>query len=425
MQHPNPTWWFICCASILGILVLSAPSWRERDLQHHHIPHIQHVLKPRVMCMDLPDLTAWCEYSAYGFCMNTMSHALVQSDDPSQWGQPLPGLNELSDNFMHLDRPDASSAHDGLPYRSFLQGAYASPQENAQKTPGLTVIAALDDDWRGGNLFHFSTTMMVAWLAKLHPLQFDGKIDNVLILKPRVQFTDFQAGLCSVIFGSNTSFMFLEELQQATPDGICFERALVLGASLTLFSGTWDSMRFRRALALAYPDPMYHLRKEMVTLFRRTEKRVIENLEDIAIESERATGLKSQIVQFSGTTPFHDQLQVMSGTALFITAHGATIPLAMFMPASSAVVEICGYKFNYILYERAVLSMGHFHFRYTASRSEIVSVDTTPFVALGSAACFADAACMETVKDASMNINLERFRSYLDAASDASSAHVL
>ena len=50
--------------------------------------------------------------------------------------------------------------------------------------------------------------------------------------------------------------------------------------------------------------------------------------------------LQVQVVEFNTSTSFHEQLQVISGTGVFISVHTSNLANAQFLPPGAAVFEI-------------------------------------------------------------------------------------
>lgn len=50
--------------------------------------------------------------------------------------------------------------------------------------------------------------------------------------------------------------------------------------------------------------------------------------------------LQVRVVEFNTTTSFHEQLQVIAGTGVFISVHTSNLANAQFLPPGAAVFEI-------------------------------------------------------------------------------------
>lgn len=79
-----------------------------------------------------------------------------------------------------------------------------------------------------------------------------------------------------------------------------------------------------------------------ISLFSRTQDRLILNEKDFIKELERNYGLPVKLVQLE-TLKFNEIIEIMSNSLISIGLHGAALIFAMFMPRNSILIELFPY----------------------------------------------------------------------------------
>ena len=136
--------------------------------------------------MDLADHTSFCIYSST-LCVEKGAVLIV--DETAKEVKEVGSEDELSDNFMHLDGPANPSEY--LPYCAFMR-ALIVPSANLPWSYFARVALLAFDDPSDCNLFHFETTLMVAWAVQMREADMALGFDAMLIFKPRAQLSNMQ-----------------------------------------------------------------------------------------------------------------------------------------------------------------------------------------------------------------------------------------
>ncbi len=83
----------------------------------------------------------------------------------------------------------------------------------------------------------------------------------------------------------------------------------------------------------------------------------------------RSFGIEPKVVIWDGGTSFHDQVELLSNTGVFIAAHGAGLMNTIFLPPGAAVIEIFPPHVKHVLYERVAHYAGVYHFKVRPVRA--------------------------------------------------------
>jgi hypothetical protein len=311
--------------------------------------------------------------------------------DNDRDGEKITGSNEMSDNWLHTTRPDYSGH--GLPHRSLLGGIYRSSsyldQTGIRIVPGVSAIASFDFN-AVGNIYHFASSVMVGFLARIYYLDRNSSIndrhknivelndkgfDNAIFLAHRHQMSDWALAVARLALGGDVHMSYSPDLADlASRAPVCFEKAVVLGKSINIFSGTWDAVRFREVVTAQLGVTF---RKDTITLcLRRNVRRLFDHGALVDLLESKSRGLPVKVAYFEDLT-FLEQVLLMSRTAILVAVHGAGLTNSIFLPVGAAVLEISPFRFNYNLYERIAMNAGLVYVRYVTSFGEISYAGST------------------------------------------------
>ncbi|KAL0050159.1 hypothetical protein WJX82_005404 [Trebouxia sp. C0006] len=126
---------------------------------------------------------------------------------------------------------------------------------------------------------------------------------------------------------------------------VSFERALVVRDIFTggvrTFLSTQDAQAFRASMYkqyyLPFPESGRPVPRVITFQRKRANRRVINEDQLVRMLREFA---EVRVVEFNTSTSFHEQLQVISGTGVFISVHTSNLANAQFLPPGAAVFEI-------------------------------------------------------------------------------------
>lgn len=385
-------------------------------------------------CFDFPDTTSFCVYHN-SFCFDRLGVIIV---DDSRDGHRINTSNVMSDNWMHLTRPEREV---GLPHRSLLNGQYRSGSylrdTGAVFLKGTTAVASFDYN-KAENIYHFASSVMVAYLARIHYIDRNETLDvrhrnlvsensvgfdRAVLLTEMSRMTDWTNRLARLVFSKGAELTYLEDISAlvaAVP--VCFERAVILGKSINIFSGTWDASRFRSLVASQHG---IQFAKEVITVcLRRPPRQLLNPKRVVSFIESMSLGLEVVSAVFEDMS-FLEQLNLISKTAVLVSVHGAGLTNSIFLPSGAAVLEISPFRFNYNLYERIAVNSGLLYVRYVASFDEMDYINSkVPDFAsvakqLTNRQCNnINPQCLEIARDVNIRIDVKRFRSYLEAALD-------
>lgn len=154
---------------------------------------------------------------------------------------------------------------------------------------------------------------------------------------------------------------------------LCSTKTVVLGLQPRIFTGPADASAFRsQAWAIAGINlekirsyDRYPPRK--ITVIGRSTTRALLHREKI-IRILKLTGLPYEYVNDIGLVPWKEQVTLMAGTGILISAHGAGLTNIMYLPAHAVVIEAFPYLMNWPLYRRLAEVMNLYYYRLPSSR---------------------------------------------------------
>lgn len=412
-------------------------------------------------CLHFGDASQFCIHRNYSLCF--INGYLAYVDDTEQEGTAYDIVNDLPDNYMHLDVTDHFSPLDAFPYRFGARPYYISPKTLAsygdavRRVAGSTAMFAVDFDF--GNIYHFASTLLLAFSARLQydlpdldeivaaeaPLLVDvesGKQPSevcsddaarkfrAILLGPENKYRDWHKNLLSIAISRCATAWTLEtlnaEIQGSSSSGdgpLCFERVYIFGKSTYLLPG----MRYAEAFRKRVVD-LFHVTYEAkyITICLRKTSRIILNNESFVafISSHAPTQFPVRVIDDFEDISFLGQVSITSSSAMFISLHGAALTNIIFMPRNAVVLELAPYRFNYWLYHRIARNFGLQYMRYTGSMDE--SVYPEPFretirtflnTPVTNRMCSQRVSnCMDILRDVDFIVNISRFKPYFESA---------
>lgn len=148
---------------------------------------------------------------------------------------------------------------------------------------------------------------------------------------------------------------------------VCAKKAVIYGGAQYAFPDWLTAWAFRRHV-YARNNLTVPTRPPMsVTILDRprTAPRHMFNPQDVR-DLVKKYGHDPNYVVWEHTS-FHDQVEMLSRTGVFISIHGAGIMNEIFLPPGSVVIEIFPVHVKHVLYERIAHYMGVYHFKVYAT----------------------------------------------------------
>ena len=294
------------------------------------------------------------------------------------------------------------------------------------------MIAKFDDD--GYNFFHWTTKISVAFLARLYEVEGFGRYahDSNRLLKKmlsgsskgfshaflfRPYSTKWQQGNAEISLGSGTKFYFEPEIKNLLHKGpICFERAIIPGASIGLGDGMLSSQIHREMAASIKGVRVAETDRNIITIFDQRFRRRFVNLEDmLRVLRKELVGTRffPTVVHFEDHDDFLTQALHMAKTRILISTHGMVLAHSMYMEPGGVVIELNGFQFNYPLYERIALNYGHYYMRHEVSLDDSKAQGYNFSHDVYSGTSFRNCSmteCYRHRRDADIRIDLHDFR---------------
>ena len=284
-----------------------------------------------------------------------------------------------------------------------------------------------------GHVYHFASSALVSFFARVHYLEKNFTVEErhrhiveensgfdraVLVTRSR-DMSAWSRAFAALVFSQEARVSYVDDISGLIATApVCFSRAVVLGKSIDLFSGSWDAVRFREMVAIQMGVAFS---KEIVTVcLRRDSRRLLNGDELVAFIRQESMGLEVVAVYFEDLS-FAEQVALMARSAVFVSIHGAAFTNTIFLPAGAAVVEISPFRFNYNLYQRIAIRAGLMYVRYVASFEEMeYSSEISDIVSeMTNRQCNnVDPNCLDYMREVDVTVNIERFRSYYEAALD-------
>lgn len=170
------------------------------------------------------------------------------------------------------------------------------------------------------------------------------------------------AALTTLLTQRHTRFLLPRDYARGTRDldpvnathWLCAPRGVVLGQRDRLFAGPGDAHAFRLAAYAAanVTAPAWATHPpRTITLLVRERWRQFTNL-DAVMALLNATGLPVRVERALGKLSFSAQVALFAGTGVLVSAHGAGLINAIFMPKGAVVVEVAPFLGVTPLYAR-------------------------------------------------------------------------
>ncbi|KAL3161243.1 hypothetical protein ABBQ38_009607 [Trebouxia sp. C0009 RCD-2024] len=210
---------------------------------------------------------------------------------------------------------------------------------------------------------HWSEMMFPLFsILRLEPAFKRPPKQFMLLHLKRVHLMEWARAVMSVALGVNVHETLPPMLMQQETDSVwtqipsplegygpnewvSFERALVVRDIFTggvrTFLSTEDAQAFRALIYKQYNLPAPEAGKpvpRVITFQRKRANRRVIN-EDQLMRMLREFG-EVRVVEFNATTSFHEQLQIIASTGVFISVHTSNLANAQFLPPGAAVFEI-------------------------------------------------------------------------------------
>ncbi len=347
-------------------------------------------------------------------------------------------------HFPDLHKSYSYSHHD-VPYRSFFPSArYVSStsstwnfnSSNVRIEKGWSVVAAFDAD--NYNIYHYVNKLHAAFIARLYELEGlkdtslntdstdmlsrllrdDSGFDAAYLFRPNP--TDWQQNYGELCLGKKTRFAYVTDQNMKEQLPVCFEHAIVPGAALYLADGMTSSWLFRELAALVKGIRVPENERNYITVFRRSGRRRIVNIQEFCDAIQNIAGSRFQVVvvEWSGEVSFQEQAMHMARSKIMIATHGLELNHNMFMESGSVAIELTAYQFHYPLYEQIVVHRGNYYFRYAESlpntqhrlhAGAMMEFGQDPFPMLTTRTCMAFDPCIVARRDADIRIDIDRF----------------
>jgi capsular polysaccharide biosynthesis protein len=173
----------------------------------------------------------------------------------------------------------------------------------------------------------------------------DKGFDNALFITNASQISERTVALSELIFGKHSRISYSADLADPVSiSPVCFEKAVILGKSINLFSRTWDAARFREVVTAQLGVTF---KKEFITLcLRRTTRKLVNHKALVDLLLSKGRGLLVKVGYLEYLT-FVEQVSLMARTAVLVAVHGAGLTNSIFLPPGAAVLEISPFGFNY------------------------------------------------------------------------------
>ena len=393
-----------------------------------------------VDCVDLSDGTSYCEYKN-SLCFDGESLLFIVINN-NRSGDI--NTNPENDGWLYLDRGGFSD--NGLPYGSGLTGQFQPESylvnNKVRFMEGLIALVPFHFD--PSNIYHFAASVLTGYHARRHHLNKSSSslpnnnkqmtsqncpgFDEAFLFMKAEEMSDWTTNLAQLALSRCSLLAFEDDFifqSMSSPKPLCFRRAVIFGTSINLFSGIWDAVEFRNLVASQHK---ILFEKKIITICIRTKSRLILNIQEFASAIQTWAPTLSIVIANFEIMNFKEQLDLMSKTVIFIAVHGAGLTNVIFLPGGSSVIELSPYKFNHVMYEKISINAGHMYHRYTASFAEMRYGNDSVMVQFSRVLSTArisnrqcnkiEPTCMRMARDGDIMIDLQRFKSYFDAATD-------
>eukprot|EP01138_Halocafeteria_seosinensis_P006370 gb/GECG01006512.1/.p1 GENE.gb/GECG01006512.1/~~gb/GECG01006512.1/.p1 ORF type:complete len:791 (+),score=94.48 gb/GECG01006512.1/:1-2373(+) len=169
-------------------------------------------------------------------------------------------------------------------------------------------------------------------------------------------------GTLNITAPPGTQFLFPPDFQRYTSSSsrlLCAEKMVVTGQKHKFFTGTADAWIFRQyayqyagVQSLSHP---HHPPRKIFFLDRKGNRNFINR--DLVIKELERTGLPFEIVREMNKISFKDQIKKIANSGILLSAHGAGLTNAMFLPQHAVVIEMFPYKLRKTTYSNLAQMM--------------------------------------------------------------------
>jgi hypothetical protein len=429
--------------SLIIAAVFNARNTAPRIVSALPLKQSQVTAEAKITC-HIQDQFSYCVYRN-SLCIQNDELVIV---DPTKLPGPVSHIaNRLNPSPWHLPFGVPVSSFDGsvldnrapVPYRSFFSKArYAdSIPSSAEILPGWTLAASFDAT--NYNIYHLVNKIHAAFYARLYEIEkmgdFLGGFNPAASLKNllstssegfdrafmfRDYFSNWQLEFMKIALGVDTKIHRLGSFKSAAAP-VCFEKAIVPGTMLYLSDGLLTSVLFREMTSSIKGIRVAENERNLITIFHRTDKRRILNMEQVEAEAKKIGGksnLQVEMISWTAETSFETQARHMARTKIFITTHGSVLNHCMFMePGAAVVIEVNPYQFLYPLDQQIILNRGVYYLRYEAPLNDTTAVGRAQgedqFPGKSAKECFNDINCYEKRRDSNLLMDLDRFKELL------------
>ena len=345
-------------------------------------------------CESRADISYCVYYNS--LCYDLDKGPIIITKEKRLLGTRVQFNNKLTPSPLHLPNiMEESYSHVG-PFRSFFDEAFYQEYQprNAIIFSGWNLVAKFDAE--NYNLFHWATKISVAYLARLYeiiglghsssssnvPVDVMSDIINnnsnsyerAFLFRPKA--TSWQMGYADIALGPRVKYYFIDDIRMIAERPICFEKAIIPGASLNLGDGLLTSSIFKELALQTKGLNVNDEERNLITIFNQKSRRNILNLHEIikVIEDEEISfrskantlPLKVSVVKFEESDDFKVQALQFAKSRIFITSHGSALIHSLFMQQGGVVIEVNPYQFNYPIDFRIINNFGLYYLRYEA-----------------------------------------------------------
>ncbi|CAF0999201.1 unnamed protein product [Brachionus calyciflorus] len=364
-------------------------------------------------CREFSDLTSYCLYE--NVCLENNEFLFLTNQPDINQAFEFNGRLKDWDHYEPVDLGGSvidRQVNNPLPYRSFINGRYVSSsykKDTINFQNGCHSI--LSFDFFGHNIFHWSMKVSPLFLYQ-HYNKFnnDNKCKNFTSIRLvdrklsdinewQKRFLEISTGL--KVEGNNYDFTNEPNRKQETIQ--CFKYFLVPGTAIYLFTGPREAIDFRKRVS---QELNLNFVRERIVLVKR-KSRLIKNQNELEDFIRSKFDNSSIDIIFLEELNFTQQVEKMSKAKLLIAVHGAGLTNAIFLPSTSAVIEITAPHFYYPLYERISVQSGHFYFKFVTQYDPTLHSDK--YSNRNSRTCMLDGNCVVHWKDASIKVDINKF----------------
>jgi len=332
----------------------------------------------RHQCYSLPDFSEFCLYENVCWADDQL---LIPTAADNRSSDTLKSFDDTVDNYMNFPLPGAGEPTELrkaiLPRRSFLNPRFtyidASVFDKARRHEKFAFLTGFDST--NENLFHFAqSTLLYHVLSQMNGTflgraAVDGgpwglpSLSAAVLLRPSPATAQWIARFAKFLFGPGTPLIWSEEAKDYTEESpLCFDRLMVSGTIIHLTLGVRDAeaLRDRIGRDLGLPRPLGRPRPPRHIVVERRRSRSWTNHDEI-MHVVHETGVPYEETSLEALT-FEEQVQVLGGAGVFVSAHGAGMTNVLWMPTGGVVVEAFPSKvWQYNLYGEIARNAGLFH----------------------------------------------------------------